>query len=232
MPEATPKIAVIVPVLNETGRCRRLIETLQGYRRWAQVIIVDGGSRDDTVKQLTQAELPLLQTESAGRSRQMNQGYRCLQADAYWFLHADCTPPDNAIQQIQDSLNQGHDWGRFDVRLSGAQPAFRIIERMMNWRSRLTRIATGDQGIFVRGALLSRIGGIPEIPIMEDIALSKALKKLGSHVCLPGPMRVSSRRWEKSGIIKMTLLMWWLRLRYRLGADPQDLYRSYYDRQN
>ncbi len=228
MPEIVFQIAVIVPVLNEAVHCQHLIEILQGCRRQAQVVIVDGGSQDDTVKQLIQAGLPLLQTKSAGRSRQMNQGYRHLQADAYWFLHADCKPPQNAIEQIQDSLNRGYDWGRFDVRLSGTHRVFRIIERMMNWRSRLTRIATGDQGIFVRGALLNRIGGIPDIPIMEDIALSRALRKCGRYACLSGPIQVSSRRWEKSGIIKMTLLMWWLRLRYLLGADPQDLHRSYY----
>ncbi len=185
MSQSADNTAIIVPVLNEARHCAHIIRMLRGYHQQGRIIIVDGGSQDDTVKQLTQAGLTLLQTETACRSSQMNHGYRHLQADIYWFLHADCTPPDNAIEQIRDSLNRGYDWGRFDVRLSGTHRAFRIIERMMNWRSRLTRVATGDQGIFVRGTLLRQIGGFPDIPIMEDIALSKALRKCGRYAACP-----------------------------------------------
>ena len=227
VPEGVESIAVIVPVLNEAGRCEHLIKMLRDYRRQSQIVIVDGGSRDDTVRQLTQAGFAVLQTEPC-RALQMNYGYSHLEADAYWFLHADCTPPHNAMELIRDHLDQGYGWGRFDVRLSGSNLIFRIIERMMNWRSCLTQVATGDQGIFIRGSLLRQIGGIPDISIMEDIALSKMLRSHGRCACVSDRMLVSSRRWEKNGIIYMTMLMWWLRLRYFMGADPQDLHRWYY----
>ncbi len=222
------KIAVIIPVLNEAGQLKVLLDQIERLtQQQAQVIVVDGGSQDGTYEQLSGADIDLVRS-AKGRAVQMNTGYKQTKADCYWFLHADCIPPDNAIKDIQQALSTGKRWGRFDVNLTSHKPAFRMIERMMNWRSCFTQVATGDQGIFVEGNLLDTVGGIPNIPLMEDIALSKQLRKHGRGACIQTAMIVSSRRWEKSGIVYMTLLMWWLRLRYFLGADPAQLHKSYY----
>jgi len=119
--------------------------------------------------------------------------------------------------------------GRFDVQLSGRHPAFRIIEWFINWRSRLTRISTGDQAMFVRREVFARLGGFSEQLLMEDIELSSRLKREGEIACLRRKVVTSSRRWEKHGIARTVLLMWWLRLRYSLGADPEALKRRYVD---
>ena len=119
-------------------------------------------------------------------------------------------------------------WDLLRLPLSSKRPVFRIIEKMMNWRSCLTQVATGDQGIFVRRALFEEIGGFPEIPLMEDIAISKLLRRHGRGACIHVRLMVSSRRWESRGLFQTVLLMWWLRLRYVFGADPADLHRTYY----
>lgn len=221
-------IAVIIPVLNEAQQLDELILRVNSLQsNGARVVIVDGGSNDGTIEQLQQTKIELISSEK-GRAKQMNKGWRSVQAESYWFLHADCQPPNSALADIQNTLNNRQRWGRFNVSLSGRSPMFRIIEFMMNWRSCLTQVATGDQGIFVEARLLEEIDGIPDIPLMEDIALSKQLRKHSRGACIKSPMIVSSRRWEKSGIVRMTVLMWWLRLRYFLGANPAELYKSYY----
>lgn len=225
-------IGIIIPVLNEAGQLDRLGADIhrQVERSNVVVVIVDGGSNDGTPEHLSSAGFPVISAAEKGRAAQMNTGWRAIDADCYWFLHADCIPHENAINDIRNTLASGMRWGRFDVKLTGKNPLFRIIEWMMNWRSCLTRVATGDQGIFVRADLLKEIGGIPAIPLMEDIALSKRLRRYDKGCCIKSRMTVSSRRWEKSGIIHMTLLMWWLRLQYFLGADPARLYRRYYEK--
>ncbi len=135
-------------------------------------------------------------------------------------------PPD-ADALILNAL-QARGWGRFDVRLSGSQLLLRVVATLMNWRSRLTGIATGDQAIFVRRALFEKVGGFPEIPLMEDIALARALKKCGPPLCLKQRVLTSSRRWEQHGILRTIFLMWRLRLAYALGADPAQLVKRYY----
>lgn len=221
-------IAVIIPVFNEAQQLDHLIPRICSLQQQAvDLRVVDGGSTDGTFESLAKANIPVIRS-GKGRAIQMNTGYRSVAADCYLFLHADCVLPESAISDIRETLRTGRKWGRFDVRLSGHSPVFRMIERMMNWRSCLTQVMTGDQGIFVEATLLHEIGGVPDIPLMEDIALSKRLRQSGRGGCIRSRMLVSSRRWEKSGIIYMTLLMWWLRLRYFFGADPADLYKSYY----
>ncbi len=159
----------------------------------------------------------------------MTAGARQAGGEILWFLHADSLPPPDAACLIRAALaDPDRHWGRFDVRLSGRQPLLRAVETLMNRRSRLTGIATGDQGIFVRRALFERIGGYPPVALMEDIALSRLLKRHGWPVCLRQRLQTSSRRWERNGISRTILLMWRLRLAYFFGADPARLARIYY----
>jgi rSAM/selenodomain-associated transferase 2 len=222
------KISVIIPVLNEARTIVRTLEVLQPLRRAGhEVIVVDGESEDSTVA-LAQRFSDRVISAPRGRSRQMNAGARTATGDILFFLHADTLLPKSADQLILEGMRrQGKTWGHFDVQLGGKHPLFRIIEFLMNWRSRLTKIATGDQGIFVRRELFETVGGFPEIDLMEDITLSKFLKRHGSPLCLWQRVLTSSRRWEQNGILRTVLLMWRLRSAYAFGIDPQRLAQIY-----
>lgn len=223
------RIAIILPVLNEEARiadCLTLLQPLRGQD--CELIVVDGGSGDRTVA-LAESLADRVILSSKGRAAQMNAGARQADGDILWFLHADSLPPVDAVAHIQAALAwPDRCWGRFDVRLSGRHPLLRVVEALMNIRSRLTGIATGDQGIFVRRNLFEQVGGYPSIALMEDIALSRLLKRQGRPVCLRQRLTTSSRRWEQNGILHTILLMWRLRLAYFFGADPDQLARIYY----
>jgi rSAM/selenodomain-associated transferase 2 len=223
-----PRLSVIVPVLNEGGIIRSLLESLQPLRAAGhEVVVVDGGSTDETLARVDGLADQVL-TTSPGRAAQMNTGARSSSGDILWFLHADSVFPPGAAQAIGDCLRGGDRvWGRFDVRLSGRRVLLRVVERAMNWRSRLTGIATGDQGIFVRRSAFFLAGGFPTVPLMEDIALSRRLRRMSPPAALPGPILTSARRWERRGPVKTVLLMWRLRLAFALGADPAKLARLY-----
>lgn len=223
-------VSIIIPVLNETTGLAACLQTLQPLRdKHCEVIVVDGGSADRSVAIATLLADQVLVAQR-GRARQMNAGAQTAHGEILWFLHGDSQPPSNADELIRAALKaQRHAWGRFNVRLSGRKPLLRMVATLMNWRSCLTGIATGDQGIFVRRALFIQVGGYPEIPLMEDIALSRALKRhSGRPFCLRQRLLTSSRRWEENGIWNTILLMWRLRLAYFLGADPAVLARFYY----
>jgi rSAM/selenodomain-associated transferase 2 len=159
----------------------------------------------------------------------MNAGARAARGDILWFLHGDSVPPAGAVDCIRTALDKsGRDWGRFDVKLSGDRLLLRTVETLMNWRSRLSGIATGDQGIFIRRSVFLQMGGYPILPLMEDIALSRALKRASRPVCLHERLVTSSRRWEQKGVGRTILLMWLLRLAYFLGVDPNRLAQIYY----
>jgi rSAM/selenodomain-associated transferase 2 len=223
------RLSVIVPALDEAGQIAATLRPLQTLRTAGhEVIVVDGGSIDDTIvlaRPLADAVISSL----CGRARQMNAGAALASGGILLFLHADTRLPDEAAHAILDGLaHSGKAWGRFDVRLSGHQTMLRVVERMMNLRSRLTGIATGDQAMFARRAAFQAAGGFPAIPLMEDIALSSALKRsCGAPLCLSVPVVTSSRRWEAHGILHTIVLMWWLRLAYFLGAAPERLARQY-----
>lgn len=222
-------LSIIIPVLNEAEQLPACLQALQPLRRQqCELLIVDGGSRDDTVVIAAPlADRVLLAPE--GRALQMNAGARLAQGDILWFLHGDSLPRPTAAVAIRQALAAGnHCWGRFDVRLSGRRPLLRVVETLMNQRSRLTGIATGDQGVFVRRHAFEQVGGYPAIPLMEDIALSRALKRFGRPACLRQRLLTSSRRWEQRGIVRTILLMWRLRLAYFCGVDPARLARIYY----
>ncbi len=223
------QLSIIVPVLNEAHIIQETLASLAGLRkRGHEIIVVDGGSQDDSVNACTNHCDQLIAT-AAGRAQQMNAGAQVAHGDVLLFLHADTQLPELADICIQRCLSHADQvWGRFDVRLSGKRRIFRIIENMMNLRSRLTGIATGDQAVFVKRHIFKQLGGFPDIELMEDIALSKILKRLYKPACISKKVSSSSRRWEQNGIYLTIFKMWRLRLAFFLGADTSRLARSYY----
>jgi rSAM/selenodomain-associated transferase 2 len=195
---------------------------LQPLRNECEIIIADGDSTDNT-RMLASPLADKVITSAKGRARQMNKGASYATGEVLIFLHADTCLPENALQLIQQKISSTRLWGRFDIQLSGKHFMLMVIAQMMNWRSRLTGIATGDQVIFVTHPTFEKVGKYPEIDLMEDIALCKALKKISPPICLKDKVISSGRRWERNGIFKTMLLMWSIRLRYFFGTDPQTL---------
>lgn len=221
------RLSVVIPTLNEAAHLGALLADLAPSRRAGhELILVDGGSDDGTCAGAVHLVDRLLQAPR-GRASQMNAGARAASGEVLWFLHADTRLPPGAPAALLAACREGAVWGRFDVRLSGRPRVLRLVERLMNLRSRLTGIATGDQGIFVTRAAYERAGGFPDIPLMEDIALSRALRRQARPACLRERIVASSRRWETQGPVRTILLMWRLRLAYALGADPRRLARRY-----
>jgi rSAM/selenodomain-associated transferase 2 len=221
-------ISIIVPCLNEAESIAGTLQALQPLReRGAEVLVVDGGSHADTgLRARVWADQIL--SAPRGRSRQMNAGAAAARGDILLFLHADCTLPEAADYLIVDGLNRSRNgWGRFDIRIGGNHPLLPVIANLMNARSRLTGIATGDQGIFVTRSLFEAAGRFPDIPLMEDVALSKQLKRFSAPLCLRHRITTSARRWERHGVLRTTFLMWRLRFAYWRGADPDQLALHY-----
>ncbi len=223
-----PRLSVIIPALNEAGQLPALLSELAALREPGdEIIVVDGGSTDDTLK-WARAGADRVLSAPAGRARQMNAGSAEAHGDVVWFLHADTRVSAAAMAAARQIEGAGRAWGRFRVRLSGRRPMFRVIETMMNTRSCLTGIATGDQGICVTRAALRRVGGVPDIPLMEDIEWSRRLKRVvGRPACIKTVLVTSSRRWEERGLWRTVFLMWRLRLAYWAGMDPATLARWY-----
>lgn len=239
--------SIIIPTLNEAANIERCLLALQPLRDRTEIILVDGGSVDNTVELATPYADKILLSDR-GRARQMNQGAQQATGDILLFLHADTALPEQALSLIAQAITPQQPWGRFDIQLRGdsvcatrrvatALPhgtrerelSLNIIAFMMNWRSRFTGICTGDQVLFVTLSAFIAVGGYPEIALMEDITFSRALKKLSRPVCLSAKVTSSARRWQQHGIYKTILLMWSLRLRYWLGANPDllaELYRT------
>ncbi len=221
-------LSIIIPTLNEAENMPALLASLQPLRqRGAEVVIADGGSTDDTVA-LAGSSADRVITADPGRARQLNAGAKVANGEILCFLHADSRLPDGADGLMINGLSRSRrSWGRFDVRITGTHPMLRVIAHLMNWRSRLTGIATGDQGMFVTRSLFEAAGRFPEIGLMEDIALSRRLKIYGAPLCIAHKLTTSGRRWEKHGVWATMLMMWRLRLAYWLGADPNRLAAQY-----
>jgi rSAM/selenodomain-associated transferase 2 len=225
---ANVRWSVIIPVLNEADIIREALSRLQPLRsQGIEIVVADGGSTDGSPN-LAREFVSSIVRAPKGRAAQMNAGASVATGGYLLFLHIDTRLPENALLALTKVFESQTAWGRFDVRLSGNRPLLRIVETLMNWRSRLTGIATGDQAIFVRRDIFERIGGFPEIPLMEDIALSERLKRIASPACLLERVITSSRRWEQNGTVRTILLMWKLRLLYFLGTNPAKLAAAYY----
>lgn len=222
------KLSVIVPVLNEASTLAAFLQHLQPLREMGhQLIVVDGGSCDQSFS-IAEPLCDLVLHSGRGRAKQMNTG--ATQADGDWllFLHADTHLPQPLHYWCDLIESSEQVWGRFDVSLSGRKWYFRVIETCMNWRSALTAIATGDQAIFVRQEQFVRLRGFAEMPLMEDVELSRRLGLISPPLRIKQSVRTSSRRWEERGVFRTIWLMWDLRLRYFFGASPVDLERRYY----
>ncbi|MBI3608326.1 MAG: TIGR04283 family arsenosugar biosynthesis glycosyltransferase [Nitrospirae bacterium] len=219
-------ISVIIPVLDEElriGEAIRSVSVLQPH----EILVVDGGSRDATVPVASRHGCRVV-TASRGRALQMNAGAALATGDILLFLHADTRLPTTAARDITAALaDAGTVGGRFDVRLDGPDPVYRLIETFMNVRSRFTRIATGDQAIFVRRRVFETMGGYAPIPLMEDVEFSRRLKRRGRIACLPARVITSTRRWERDGPWRTIVRMWWLRALFAAGVAPRHLARGY-----
>ncbi len=238
IPRTRPTVAVILPILNEAAWLSSCLADVIAHQHAHEIIVVDGGSTDVSMSNASALALSLgvfadvpsmrvLQTER-GRARQMNAGASVADADIFLFLHADTLLPRNALDQVRAEVERGQVWGRFDVRLSGESFLFRLIERLMNWRSALTGIVTGDQAMFVRRDVFDMLGGFSPIYLMEDIEFSQRLKWVSHPARLRAPVVTSARRWESQGRVRTILTMWMLRWFYWLGVSPSRLARWYY----
>ncbi len=235
MPE--PSLSIVLPVLNEAQGIAGVLRALAPMQaRGVQVIVVDGGSTDDTVKRARQAlqdsagaaPWQVITQVPAGRANQMNAGARQARAPLLLFLHADTLLPPQADMLVTGVLRDGiPQWGRFDVRIQGQHPMLHVVAALMNLRSRLSGIATGDQALFMTRTAFDQVGGFPAQPLMEDIEISKRLLRLSSPACLRERVITSGRRWETRGLWRTVLLMWRLRFAYWRGVSPQLLAERY-----
>lgn len=254
---SSSRLRIVMPVLNEGADLVARLRALTPLReRGAEVVVVDGGSTDSTWA-IARRWADAVLVAPRGRASQMNAGARWVKKTpvlrahnalninyfdskqsntnmpiqgyptALVFLHADTHLPAHADRQIADALQAGHDWGRFDVRIQGQHPLLPMVAALMNWRSRWRHIATGDQAIFVRRSSFEAVGGFPDQPLMEDIALSAKLARLSPPACLSGPVVTSGRRWDQHGFWRTVLLMWQLRWAYWRGASPHALAARY-----
>lgn len=222
-----PTLSLILPVLDEAATLESTLTALAPLRRrGVEVIVVDGGSRDASVA-LAEPHCSGVLRASAGRARQMNHGAAAARGDMLLFLHADTRLPEGADTHITRALAAGHRWGRFDIRLEGRSRLLPVIARAMNLRSRLSGIATGDQALFMSREAFAAVGGFPDQPLMEDIEMSRRLKRLSAPACLRQRVTSSGRRWDSEGPWHTVWRMWRLRWRYWRGAAPEDLAREY-----
>jgi rSAM/selenodomain-associated transferase 2 len=223
-------LSIVVPVLDEARGIAEALARLAPWRaRGVEVTVVDGGSRDDTVR-IARPFADSVISAARGRATQMNAGARVTRGNVLLFLHADTRLPADADRIILTSLAwSGRAWGRFDVAIEGRNPVLPMIATLMNLRSRLTGIATGDQAMFMTRSAFIAAGGFPQIALMEDIALSTRLKRMSRPVCLRFLAVTSGRRWERHGVVRTILTMWGLRLAYFLGVAPARLANLYLD---
>jgi len=222
------RLSIIVPTLNEVDGIAEALGMLAPLRkRNVEVIVADGGSEDSTVA-LARPFCDGVVSAARGRGAQLTAGAAAAKGDVFLFLHADTRlPPDADLALLSRFAGSGYAWGRFDVRIVGKHPLLPLVAIGMNLRSRLTGIATGDQAMFVTRDAFWAVGGFPDIALMEDIALSRELKRLGRPLCLRARVTTSGRRWDERGFARTVLLMWRLRLAYYFGASPERLARMY-----
>lgn len=232
-------VSIIIPILNEADNLTRLFEYLcQLNPAPQQVILVDGGSNDNSfaLAQYLIKDLRVVQqsaidwqvlASSAGRALQMNRGAALATGDVLLFLHADTQLPNQAIAEITLAVMRA-EWGRFDVRLDSNKLLLKLIGSMINLRSQLTGIATGDQAIFIKRKVFEQLSGYPNQALMEDVEISKRLKAIGKPACLDSKVVTSARRWQQHGTWRTILLMWRLRFDYWRGVSVDSIRRRYY----
>lgn len=220
-------ISVVIPVLHEQERIGRLIQQVRNQDQDCEIIVVDGDPAASTISQITDPTVVRL-TAPQGRGMQLAAGATSATDEVILMLHADTKLPANGLGLIVDAVKQGASWGAFRLGIAGRGIGYRLIERMVDIRCRLFSLPYGDQAIFVTRSRLLQVGGIPQIPLMEDVALVRSLtQQCGPCKLLPLRVQTSPRRWQKDGILKRTVKNWWLLVRYLSGADPVDLVKEY-----
>lgn len=232
----TGTASVVVPVLDDAAALGLLLRDLREDPA-LQIVVVDGGSRDHSLA-VAEAKADVALTAPPSRGGQLRRGVECAHGEWLWLLHADSRVPAATLagfralrQRWRATVGRTPDrggWGWFRVHLDGSQWPLRLIEWAMAHRAACTSIATGDQGIFVHRRLLAAAGGVPAQPLMEDVELSRRLRRLARPRPVALPIATSARRWQRQGIVRTVASMWWLRLRYFAGADPERLRRRYY----
>ena len=221
-------ISVIVPVLNEEKTIATTLEALVTLAPY-EIIIVDGGSADRTRELAGQFQVKVISSDR-GRGRQMNRGASKASGDVLLFLHADTRLPASALNDIKAALGEPrYLGGRFDVELAGAHWLLPLVGRLISYRSRISKVATGDQALFVRRQVFERIRGFPDMPLLEDVAFCRTLKRLGEVACLRSRVVTSARRWEVDGVWRTIFRMWIIKLLYLVGVSPARLKQFYAD---
>ncbi|WP_372828670.1 TIGR04283 family arsenosugar biosynthesis glycosyltransferase [Polaromonas sp.] len=223
-----PTLSIVMPVLNEAAGIAAALQALAPLAaRGVQIIVVDGGSSDPTAALVLAGGAHVVHAPR-GRALQMNTGAQQARGKLLLFLHADTLLPTDADALISSAMTpSGAVWGRFDVRISGQAPLLRLVSALMNLRSRWSGIATGDQAMFMTRAAFDAVGGFPAQPLMEDIEISRRLRRLSRPACLRAKVLTSGRRWETRGVWRTVLLMWRLRFAYWRGAAPEHLAELY-----
>ncbi len=229
----SPRLSIVVPVLNDAAALERLLEDLSTHMALfetpVELLVVDGGSTDDSRTVALKYGASLLDAPR-GRGQQLNTGCRAARGDWLWLLHADTRPDEDAVREMCAEASRAGTvgWGGHSVRFDDGSAQMRLTAALMNARSRLTGICTGDQGMFLHRQLLVRVGGVPEQPLMEDVELSRRLKRLCAPRCRQTMVQTSARRWRQSGWLTTVLRMWRYRLRYWLGEPAETLAADYY----
>lgn len=225
------KISVIIPALNERaviGHTLKQFSNIPIDTVLHEIIVVDGDRNGSTIKAVTNPAV-ITATAPKGRALQMNHGAGLASGEILLFLHADTLLPPGGLRRITDALSgSSAEWGAFDLEIASGRLVFRFIEAVVRIRTAITRIPYGDQAVFLTKDLFSRAGGYPKIPIMEDVALIRRVKKLGATGCrVPEKVYTSPRRWETEGVVYCTLRNWLLLICYLLGARPETLAKYY-----
>lgn len=222
-------LSIIIPTLNEAETIERTLRSAGALDLAKELVVVDGASTDETVTLAAPLADRVIQMpqDQRGRARQMNTGAAIANGDYLLFLHADTEISSQAAKELSSAMAKHVVWGRFNVQITGQSFMLGMVACTMNWRSRVTGIATGDQAIFVRRDVFESIGGFSDQPLMEDIELSKSLRKLAGPTCLQGPVITSGRRWDKNGAFKTIILMWQLRWHYWRGTSAEQLAKAY-----
>ena len=224
------RVSVVVPTLNEARALPALLKQLQAWQQPGdEILVVDGGSNDGTAA-LAQESCANVLRVNAGRSNQLNAGGHHARGDVIWFVHADSDIKHVSRTDIVSAIESGTQWGWCTVAIDDPALWFRVIERGMRWRSKLTRVATGDQGVFVQRGLFEQLGGFNPIELMEDVDFAKRARAIARPAVIAGTIATSARRWRRHGIMKTILLMWSLRLGWWLGVPTARLARAYQSR--
>ncbi|MEM9093213.1 MAG: TIGR04283 family arsenosugar biosynthesis glycosyltransferase [Cyanobacteria bacterium P01_F01_bin.53] len=236
-----PLLSVILPVWQEADRIKDALDSLYcATEKFPyEIIVVDGDNQGSTLRAIkpftnstsSHFSMPIhCVISDKGRGNQMNHGAKKAIAPILLFLHVDTRLPPQALEKILFELDQSNEIaaGAFDLAIESPQWVFKVISKVSSWRSRITRIPYGDQGIFIRREVFEAVGGFEEVPLMEDVILMRSLKKRNMKICfLSDPVLTSARRWEREGIVRCTLRNWCLITLYFLGVKPKVLSQFY-----